>query len=54
MTPEMLYLAELRRELWSEYQREDLWCRTYAVGLYAGISEWHRRTIRTFNPWFRG
>lgn len=43
-------LAEMNREtLW-----EDLWCRTYGVGIYSTIPESHRAWIRTVNPDFRG
>ena len=54
MTPDALWLAEVRQELWSEHRWEDQWCRTYGVGLYAGIAEWHRQNIRRINPWFLG
>lgn len=54
MRPEDLWWAEVRAELWSEHHWEDLWCRTYGVGLYASIAEWAREQIRRVSPWFRG
>jgi hypothetical protein len=54
MTAEVLYLAALRQEMWAEHQWEDLWCRTYAVGVYAAIPESHRAWLRSVNPWFCG
>lgn len=48
------WLEQVAAEQREERGWEDLWCRTYCVGLYANISEWHRENIRAANPWFRG
>lgn len=47
-------LHQLLREQAEESRWEDLWCRTYCVGVYASIPESHREWIRRNNPWFLG